>query len=389
MLLGVVWHVTIPFTSVAKGWWIAEYPQSSESYYYLYFFLKSFRMPLFFVIAGFFANMLYARRGLWGFAKHRAIRIVIPLIMGLLTLVPIIHCLYIYRRFHGNIIELYPEFLDVCVNYLFSDRFLSNFNPAHLWFLYYLILLYVIGILVSLLFSRLATPQLNAGVDSAISWLIRTPVKPFLLAVITTIPLYFMSTWNTDVPSALLPLEWHILLYYGIFFAFGWLVYRKAHKIDNFTRYSSSFVALAAIALPVSLYFQQYESQTSHEWYAALKLLAFFSLACLTCFTVFGLVGVFHKFLGRYNRTIRYVSDSSYWLYLIHLPIVMYLQVLFADCTMSSIVKFLVMNSITFLVCIITYNLLVRYTFIGSILNGPKHRKVTLKKRSQFGHNTV
>jgi len=381
MLLGVVWHVTVPFTSVAKGWWIAEYPQSSEWYYYLYFFLKSFRMPLFFLIAGFFANMLYSKRGWWGFAKHRAIRIVIPLVAGLLTLVPIIHCLYIYRRFHGNILELYPEFLDACANYLLSDRFVNNFNPAHLWFLYYLILLYVISILVSLLFSRLAIPHLNARVDSIISWLIRTPVKPFVLAAIITIPLYFMSIWNTDVPNALFPLEWHILIYYGIFFAFGWLVYRKADEVDSFTRHRSLFVVLAAIALPVSLYLQKYESQVSHEWYAALKLLALFSLACLTCFTVFGFIGVFHKLLSSYNRTIRYISDSSYWLYLIHLPIVMYLQVLFADYTMSRMMKFLAMNGITFLVCFITYGLFVRYTFIGSILNGPKHRKLTLKKQ--------
>jgi hypothetical protein len=35
----------------------------------------------------------------------------------------------------------------------------------------------------------------------------------------------------------------------------------------------------------------------------------------------FGCMGMFRSLLTKENRTIRYVSDSSYWLYLEHLPL--------------------------------------------------------------------
>ena len=41
-------------------------------------FIHIFRMPIFFVMAGFFAAMLYLRRGPGGLAQNRATRIVVP-----------------------------------------------------------------------------------------------------------------------------------------------------------------------------------------------------------------------------------------------------------------------------------------------------------------------
>ena len=51
-------------------------------------FIHGFRMPLFFVLSGFFTAMLWQRRGARGLAKHRAKRILLPLGLGCLTIVP-------------------------------------------------------------------------------------------------------------------------------------------------------------------------------------------------------------------------------------------------------------------------------------------------------------
>ena len=77
---------------------------------------------------------------------------------------------------------------------------------------------------------------------------------------------------------------------------------------------------------------------------------------------------------------IRYLSDASYWTYLIHLPLVMAAQVLVLDLTAPWWAKMgLVVVAVT-AVCLITYELLVRHTFIGKALNG---RRVPWRKPTE------
>ena len=84
MLLGIVLHATLPY--FALGAW----PQNSyflygdnfsEPLYALFEFIHVWRMPVFFLLAGFFANLVLARRSFAYFYKDRLKRIVIPLVI--------------------------------------------------------------------------------------------------------------------------------------------------------------------------------------------------------------------------------------------------------------------------------------------------------------------
>jgi peptidoglycan/LPS O-acetylase OafA/YrhL len=46
---------------------------------------------------------------------------------------------------------------------------------------------------------------------------------------------------------------------------------------------------------------------------------------------VFLTVGIFQKLCSRPNPVVRYIADSSYWMYLIHLPLVIWLQIAVAE----------------------------------------------------------
>ena len=54
---------------------------------------------------------------------------------------------------------------------------------------------------------------------------------------------------------------------------------------------------------------------------------------------IFGLIGVFRKFFSGESLKIRFVSDSAYWLYIAHLPLIQVLQIWVSDWPVPSLTK--------------------------------------------------
>ena len=91
--------------------------------------------------------------------------------------------------------------------------------------------------------------------------------------------------------------------------------------------------------------------------------------------TTFAVIGLALRFLSGYSATRRYLADSSYWLYLIHLPIVMALQVAVSPLDWPWPAKFATILLVALPVMLASYQFLVRYSVIGSVLNGRRTRK--------------
>jgi peptidoglycan/LPS O-acetylase OafA/YrhL len=91
--------------------------------------------------------------------------------------------------------------------------------------------------------------------------------------------------------------------------------------------------------------------------------------------TTFAVIGVALRFLSGFSATRRYIADASYWLYLIHLPIVMALQVSVSSLDWPWPAKFATILLVAVPVMFVSYQLLVRYSVIGAVLNGRRIRK--------------
>ena len=81
-------------------------------------------------------------------------------------------------------------------------------------------------------------------------------------------------------------------------------------------------------------------------------------------------MGLCLKFLSSAATWRRYLSDSSYWVYILHLPLVMLAQVWIQDWTAPWWIKLGGVSLGVLVICLITYELLVRHTFMGRWLNG-------------------
>ena len=74
--------------------------------------------------------------------------------------------------------------------------------------------------------------------------------------------------------------------------------------------------------------------------------------------------------LDKANKAFRYIADASYWIYIIHLPVLWGIQFCMLDTDWNLWIEFLVASFGTLLIGLITYAILVRYTPIGWMLNG-------------------
>ena len=83
------------------------------------------------------------------------------------------------------------------------------------------------------------------------------------------------------------------------------------------------------------------------------------------------------RLFSQKSAVARYIADSSYWLYLIHLPIVMAMQVWVLDWSWPAYAKYAFILGTSVPVMLLSYQVLVRYTFIGSLLNGPRKKEVS------------
>lgn len=91
MMLGLVIHASMTYSDVDYGnvWPLKDVTHTSHAFHILIEFIHVFRMPAFFVIAGFFGALLFYKKSPKAMLSNRLHRIVYPFIVALLILWPL------------------------------------------------------------------------------------------------------------------------------------------------------------------------------------------------------------------------------------------------------------------------------------------------------------
>ena len=79
------------------------------------------------------------------------------------------------------------------------------------------------------------------------------------------------------------------------------------------------------------------------------------------------------RFFSTQSKTMRYISDASYWVYIIHLPLTHFIPGLFHGVTMNVFIKFSISSVLITVFAFTSYHFMIRSTFIGQFLNGRKY----------------
>ena len=382
LLLGIVFHACLSFSSVYIGWAVMDISTTSHILSFITV-SHSFRMELFFLVAGFFSHMTFHKGGLAAFAKSRFVRIVIPFIMGWFLLRPLLISGWIMG---GESMRGEVHILAGLKGGFLSLKSLPTdiFTGTHLWFLYYMILATVLTVVLRQVIVRneAVYKAIAKAVDAGVSALAKSRISLPLLALPTAGLIWNMSIWGMDTPDKTLVPHLPALLVYVGFFLFGWMLHRQGDLISNFARVSVLNVVLLSMSVGGTLYLSKFQFQPSHDQYQLAHVgyvysyaLMMWSLVCIT-------IGTFQKLCSQPNKWVRYVADSSYWLYLVHLPIVIWLQIAFAELPMHWSLKLGSISILTIVLSLLMYDLFVRSTFIGKILNGREREREIFRLRS-------
>ena len=236
----------------------------------------------------------------------------------------------------------------------------------HLCFLYYLCWLVAGFVVVVLSGKSIGLRVPDRLVSSPLRWLWLLPLS--LLA-----QWFMFQSFGPDTAGGILP--WPPkLFYYAIFFGFGALCFGKPFFETGASRKWWLWFLLSAPVLLFGVHFlelrDQQEQGSGMFWqHHALSTVCPVVYARLM---IFAFIGFFRRFFHTESRRMRYLSDSAYWLYLAHLPLIMAVQILVSDWQLPSLLKLLIICATGFLLVI--YEIAVRYTWIGALLNGRKVR---------------
>ncbi len=361
MLLGIVLHASTRFIP----YYDADNAVARMTLGNTINVLHGFRMPLFFLISGFFTAMLWHKRGALSLLRHRAKRVLLPFVVAVIVILPLTGWGFRTGRLLAGQDPGEPT------NYFSALLNVFDLRLAHLWFLWMLWVLvcaFVIAVGVRHLIKRHA-PRVA-------TWLSRGHgVFIGAMVVATIVGQYAMvdSPFGPGYTEKIL-LDPVVLGYYAGFFAVGCaMCLPSGHVHPGFLRITRNWVILTvvsallvatAIATVGPSLAASRAFQVAFSWVAILALL-----------------GLFRVVFSTSRPWVRWLSDASFWLYLMHLPLVAVFQGVVAPWPLPFYVKTVLIFLFTVIPLLVAYQYGVRYTPVGTLLNGKRTR--TNKRKPQ------
>lgn len=399
MWLGIVLHVAVLYMGRPSPLpWHDD--QSTSLADLLVAVIHAFRMPLFFILAGFFVAMLAQRHGLAGMVRNRLRRLGLPFVVfwpPLFAACAVLGLMFLHRMAHGT---------------WGVDRSLLSPGPnvpqgpstMHLWFLWMLLWL-ALWTPLAWAAARALPFSVQQLLQRAVAWLGGSALGVLALAL----PLAWIGAHYDHgivTPSGSFLPPWAEWLHNGLFYGFGLCLHGQRREL--MVRYERHWPLLAGLGLAcflVTAFLSEILAQPEASAFALVLVTGAFTEVLSAPVSAtrhlqfwmalayngaswlwsFALIGLFLRHVGRPRAWLAYLADSSYWVYLVHLPMTIGFGALLYGLPLPVGAKMAVNVLATTALCLASYHFCVRRTAVGRLLGGRRHSLASSASRTSFG----
>jgi len=360
----IPFHTAMTFAPYA---WYIRNPQLNLATQALVQVLDKYHMELLFFIAGVATFFSFGTRGWKGYLPERLKRLVVPLVFGMLVVVP--PCYYYSQIFFYPLFHLtYPTLWDWYTKYWLAKAITpfniyfggTTVNAGALWFLWYLVLYtFVLFPLLFLIFRKAQDrfiPRLAAFFEKP--GMLFLPVIPIML-----VNVFSQWKWIIGLHSYRI-IGWTItsdfqVLYYVLFFIFGFFMYSHARfgkGIDKTGPFALP-VAAATMTVFMLLVFPTWDkAPLSQFWYrlhGEPGTRGFIISQCLYALTtwswILSILYLARKFLNKNNRFVSYGNEAVLPVYIVHSTFIAVFSYFIVKARMDVLPKYVIIVALTYI----------------------------------------
>ena len=341
------WHVKNTETSVAFNYWMVWF--------------HYWRMPLLLFISGAGTYMALGKRRPRQFAAERFRRLFIPLVFGMLVVVP--PQIYFERinQYHG-----YLDFYKTVFQFKAYPG--GSLSWHHLWFILYLF----VYSLIALPFLKYLKSEGSVNFSARTFKLLSSPAGllfiPALLILASQILLRpYFSEETHDLVN-----DWAFFTFYFSFFFFGVLCYSNQNLWTAIGQNRKQLLIASLLTLiPFYICYFHFRDIVQLPWSEDTVEIIFDVIAIfLSWFTVITVIAYGQHYLNKPHPWLSKINEGLYPFYILHQTVIIAIGYYVCQWDWSIAAKFWTISLSTLISCVTFYLVFIRTNPVGRFLFG-------------------
>jgi hypothetical protein len=341
----ILYH-TAMFYSANWGWYVKSTYQSHtlESFMHI---IEPWRMAVLWVIAGIAIKFILAKVPLWRFISIRSLRLLLPLLFGILVVVP--PQLYVEMTYNGDLNMSYWQFLqafystnsDVFAKY--QSGIWPHMDVNHLWFIRAL-WQYPLGLIFFL-------PLLNSvWVNKAVNGLFK---QHWLVAILPI----FVITLNWDLDNVRYPLGFTFLVY-GYLIGWNIIFWQRLKQAIKPLLIASVICGTTFITFYNLVWLDLIQGgEEANQWVLMAGMFNYSLMRIIGILTVFALA---YKFLNVKSTKLKYFNHAVYPFYILHQTFIVVIGYDLSSLSLGPILEPILLIICTVTACFIGFEIIRR-----------------------------